>query len=62
VQLDSLFLLWVMAPLVAVIGPRSVVFDGWWHVYFIYPALLLAVRGVQALAYRWGSILRAPSR
>gem|GEM_PF-5853037 len=51
-----------MAPLVAVIGPRSVVFDGWWHVYFIYPALLLAVRGVQALAYRWGSILRAPSR
>ncbi|WP_380266707.1 hypothetical protein [Hymenobacter caeli] len=62
-QLDCLFLLWLLAPLVAVIGLRSVVFDGWRHLYFIYPALLLlAVRGVQALAHRWGPVLRGPGR
>ncbi|MGI4884561.1 MAG: hypothetical protein ACRYFR_06325 [Janthinobacterium lividum] len=62
-QLDGLVLLWLLAPLVAVIGLRSVVFDGWRHLYFIYPALLLlAVRGARALAHRWGPVLRGPSR
>ncbi len=62
-QLDGLFLLWLLAPLVAVIGLHSVVFDGWRHLYFIYPALLLlAVRGVQVLAQSWVPVLHGPDR
>ncbi|WP_161599467.1 hypothetical protein [Hymenobacter nivis] len=54
-QLDALLLLWLLAPLGAIIALHSVVFDGWRHLYFVYPALvLLAVRGVRALARRWG--------
>lgn len=52
-QFDALLVLWGLGPLVVIVALRSVVFDGWRHAYFVYPALLLlAARGVQ-VAGRW---------
>jgi hypothetical protein len=49
-RLDWLFIVWLLVPLLLVIGLRAVVYDGWRHLYFIYPAfLLLAVRGAQVV-------------
>jgi hypothetical protein len=42
--------IWLLGPVLAVIALSSTIYDGWRHLYFIYPALLLfAVRGLQAL-------------
>lgn len=42
-----LFLLCFFAPLLAVIARDSVLYDGWRHLYFIYPCfLLLAITGI----------------
>jgi len=38
---DIIFLLWFFAPLLAVIVFKSVVYDGWRHLFFIYPAFLM---------------------
>jgi hypothetical protein len=47
---DLLFLGLVVAPVLAVIVLQSVLYGGWRHLYFIYPAfLLVAVRGWQVL-------------
>ncbi|MGI4863187.1 MAG: glycosyltransferase family 39 protein [Janthinobacterium lividum] len=55
-QLDVLLLGWLALPLALVIGLHSVVYDGWRHLYFVYPALLLfALRGGLAVA-RWGQL------
>jgi hypothetical protein len=52
-QLDALLLGWLLGPLVLVLGLHSILYDGWRHLYFIYPALLLlAVRGAQWLWQR----------
>ena len=40
-QLDALLLGWLLGPLALVIGLHSILYDGWRHLYFIYPALLL---------------------
>jgi hypothetical protein len=49
-RLDLLFSGWFFVPLLMVILLNSVIYDGWRHLYFIYPALLLlAVRGGYAL-------------
>ncbi|QHJ08445.1 ArnT family glycosyltransferase [Hymenobacter busanensis] len=49
-RLDVLFGAWLFGPLVAVLVLHSVLYDGWRHLYFIYPALLLfAVSGMQQL-------------
>ncbi|MBT9392117.1 hypothetical protein KLP40_02985 [Hymenobacter sp. NST-14] len=41
---------WLLAPVLVVIGTHAVVYEGWRHLYFIYPALLLwATYGVRAL-------------
>lgn len=40
-RLNAICLLWFFIPLLLVIGLRSIVYDGWRHLYFIYPALLL---------------------
>ena len=49
-RLDLLLLGWLLGPLLLVIGLKSVVYDGWRHLYFVYPALLLlGVRGVMVL-------------
>ncbi len=52
--LDLLFAGWLLGPLALVIIDKSVVYDGWRHVYFIYPALLLlTLRGLQVLTRTW---------
>lgn len=49
-RLDVLFLGWVSVPVLLVIGLHSVIYDGWRHLYFVYPALLLlAGRGARLL-------------
>ena len=41
---------WLALPLAAVILGRSVLYDGWRQLYFVYPALvLLALSGIEAL-------------
>jgi hypothetical protein len=43
---DFVFLILLCAPLVAIMSMDSVIYDGWRHVYFVYPSLLLiAARG-----------------
>ncbi|WP_324673711.1 glycosyltransferase family 39 protein [Hymenobacter sp. GOD-10R] len=49
-RLDLLFAGWLLGPILLVIVLKSVLYDGWRHLYFVYPALLLfGLRGVQAL-------------
>jgi hypothetical protein len=44
---DLLFLFWFFIPLLAVIVFRSVIYDSWRHLYFIYPAfLIMSIKGV----------------
>ena len=51
---DLLFGVWLLGPLVLVVAIQSVLYDGWRHVYFIYPAfVLLAVRGLRAGVQAW---------
>ena len=38
---DLLFLLTFLIPIIAAIDFRSVSYDGWRHLYFIYPSFLL---------------------
>jgi hypothetical protein len=53
-QTELIALLWLTLPLTAVIVLRPVVYDGWRHFYFVYPALLLlslaGLRDAHALA------------
>ncbi len=52
--LDALLLAWLVVPIGAIIAVQAVVYDGWRHVYFVYPAaLLLALRGARALGQAW---------
>ena len=60
---DLIFLGFFVAPIVAVIALHSVVYHGWRHLFFAYPAfLLVAVRGAWAIwhvarervLWRWG--------
>jgi len=45
-----LFLLWVYLPLFSVIILRSILYDDWRHLYFIYPGMImLALLGIQYL-------------
>lgn len=49
-RIDVLLTGWFFLPLLMVIGLHSVIYDGWRHLYFVYPAfLLLAVRGARSL-------------
>ncbi len=51
---DLLLLAWFFGPLLAVMVLHSVLYDGWRHLYFIYPAfLLIAVQGLQWLWRAW---------
>lgn len=53
-RLDILFLGWFFLPIIMVIALDSIIYDGWRHLYFVYPALLiLALRGGLAL-WQWG--------
>lgn len=52
---DVIFVALSVAPVAAVIVLQSVLYDGWRHLYFVYPAfLLLAVKG-------WVTLWTAPS-
>ena len=52
-RLDLLFLGWAVGPVGLIILFDSVIYDGWRHLYFVYPGLLLvAVRGAHALWLR----------
>lgn len=67
VRMDVAALAWLFGPIIAVIIFHSVLYDGWRHLYFIYPALLfLALVGIEhilawvrtkdeelRLLYRW---------
>jgi hypothetical protein len=60
---DLLIAAWFFAPLLAVILLHSVLYDGWRHLYFVYPAfLLLALRGVRAARTAWQMLALAPAR
>jgi hypothetical protein len=49
-RLDLLFTGWFFLPILMVVVLNSVIYDGWRHLYFIYPALLLlAIRGGNVL-------------
>jgi len=56
-----LLLAWLVLPLASVIGLHSVMYDGWRHLFFIYPALLLiAAEGFMAVRpYRIASMVVA---
>ena len=58
---DLIFLALLCVPIAAVIGLRSILYDGWRHMYFVYPAmLLLVIRGCAAVwAAARGSTARA---
>lgn len=59
-------LLWFFAPITAVIALHSTLYDGWRHLYFIYPGLLLAaIIGLEWLWIMKNSLplmLRRPAR
>lgn len=51
---DLLVLAWFFGPLLGVMLLHSVMYDGWRHLYFIYPAfVLIAARGLRALCNAW---------
>ncbi|MFD2785669.1 hypothetical protein [Hymenobacter rubripertinctus] len=58
-RLDLLFGGWLLGPFVLVIGLQSVIYDGWRHLYFTYPALLLLAVGAGRQLWAWA---RAQSR
>ncbi|RSK37514.1 hypothetical protein [Hymenobacter metallilatus] len=62
-RFDLLVLAWLFGPLLAIIVLHSVVYDGWRHLYFAYPALLLlAGRGAQAAGRGWQRATTRPAR
>ncbi len=51
-----LWALWLFVPLLSVVATRATLYDGWRHLFFVYPALVLvAVEGAHASA----SVVRA---
>ncbi|NVO84922.1 glycosyltransferase family 39 protein [Hymenobacter terrestris] len=53
--LDALVATWLLGPIGVVILMRASIYDGWRHLYFVYPALvLLAARGVHVVWRRSG--------
>ncbi len=53
---DVLFIVWIAFPLVGVVACSARVYDGWRHLYFIYPGIiLLAVGAVAAFIERFST-------
>jgi hypothetical protein len=47
---DFIFILWFFLPILAIIGIRSVLYDEWRQMFFVYPALLmLSLVGLKSL-------------
>ncbi len=58
-----LVLAWLVGPLLAVVGLHSAIYDGWRHLYFVYPAfVLVAVLGLRALVRAWQRWRGEPTR
>ncbi len=50
--------LWFLVPVVGVIAAHSTVYNGWRHLYFVYPAIvMISIRGALRL---WSSIAKLP--
>jgi len=48
-RLDSICVLWIFMPILSVIVLKSVVYDGWRHLFYVYPALLMiALNGLRS--------------
>lgn len=51
---DLLVLAWFFGPLLGVMVLHSAIYDGWRHLYFVYPAfVLLVVQGLRQLWQAW---------
>lgn len=62
-KIDLIFLSWFFCPLIAIIAFKSVLYDGWRHLFFIYPAfLLISLRGLTFLFEFFASNFRAYTR
>ncbi|QIL77068.1 hypothetical protein [Hymenobacter sp. HDW8] len=49
-RLGLLSIVWLLGPILLIIWRHSVVYNGWRHLYFVYPALvLLTVQGIRSL-------------
>ena len=59
-QQDLFFTALLVVPLLAVIVLKSVLYDGWWHLYFVYPALLLVALRGWVLVWHWLHQARLP--
>lgn len=58
--LDMVVISWLLGPVLLIIALQAAVYNGWRHLYFIYPALLLlAVCGMHQV-YTWA--MRHPER
>lgn len=56
-------LLWFFLPILSVYATGAGIFDGWRHLYFLYPAfLLIALYGVRATYDFWERVLAQPRR
>lgn len=48
---DLLWAMWCFGPVAAIVATRAVVYDGWRHLFFVYPALvMIAVGGAVRVA------------
>ena len=51
---DLLLLAWFFGPLLGIVVLHSAIYDGWRHLYFVYPAfVLLAGQGLRRLWQQW---------
>ncbi|MBH8560504.1 hypothetical protein [Hymenobacter negativus] len=58
---DLLVLAWFVGPLLGVVLLHSAIYDGWRHLYFVYPAfLLLAVQGLRLMWQQWQQWQQGP--
>lgn len=58
--MDLVVLAWFFGPIAAIIALQSVVYDGWRHLYFVYPAFIyVALLGAGAIAHFAGTVARA---
>ena len=56
---DLIYLLWFAVPLLAILTLNSVVYNGWRHLFFIYPSLIIiSTVGILALSNYFKKILR----
>ncbi|MDB5271263.1 MAG: hypothetical protein JWP58_4303 [Hymenobacter sp.] len=60
---DLLLLAWFLGPLLGVMLLHSAIYDGWRHLYFVYPAfVLLAAQGLRLVWRQWQQPMPAAGR